>query len=97
MVNLQPTPTSSLWEKIFGIEVASAHSVPSDWYRAPPSGGTPQRLTYLEDVNLNGDLSPNGSQFAFTTASGLYVMNIDGSNLIQLTKDVMTGTVNWLP
>jgi Tol biopolymer transport system component len=97
MVNLQPAPASSWLEKLFGVGVASAHSVPSDWYRAPLSGGVPQRLTNLNDMNLNGDLSPDGTQMAFISASGLYVMNSDGSNLIQLSNDVMIGTVNWLP
>ena len=97
MVNLQPAPASSWLEKLFGVDVVSAHNVPSDWYRAPLSGGVPQRLTNLNEVNLNGDLSPDGSQLAFIGASGLYVMNIDGSSLIQLSNDVMIGTVDWIP
>jgi Tol biopolymer transport system component len=97
MVNLQPAPASSWLEKLFGVGVASAHSVPSDWYRAPLSGGVPERLTYMEDSNLNGDLSLDGNQLAFISASGLYVMNLDGSDLIQLSNDVMIGTVNWIP
>jgi Tol biopolymer transport system component len=97
MVNFQPAPPSSWLEKLFGVEVAFAHSVPSDWYRAPLSGGAPRRLTNLEDVNLNGDLSPDGSRLAFISATGLYVMNVDGSNLIQLSDDVLIGTVDWIP
>jgi Tol biopolymer transport system component len=97
MVNFQPAPASSWLEILFGVENASAHNVPSDWYHAPLSGGLPERLTYLDDVNLNGDLSPDGGRFAFIAASGLYVMNVDGSNLIQLSNDVMIGTVNWIP
>ena len=97
MVNPQPQPTRNWLEKLFGVQVVSAHNVPSDWYRAPVSGGTPQRLTNLEEVNLNGDLSPDGSQMAFICAGGVYVMNIDGSNLVQLSNDVMIGTVDWIP
>jgi Tol biopolymer transport system component len=97
MVSLQPAPASSWLDKLFGVGVASAHSVPSDWYRAPLSGGVPERLTYMGYTNLNGDLSPDGNQLAFISASGLYVMNLDGSDLIQLSNDVMIGTVNWIP
>ena len=97
MVNPQPAPASSWPEKLFGVRVASAHSVPSDWYSAPLSGGTPQRLTNLGDINLNGSLSPDGSRVAFIAAGGLYLMNVDGSNLIQLSTDIMIGTVNWVP
>lgn len=97
MVNPQPAPASSWLDKLFGLRIASAHNVPSDWYTAPLSGGSPQRLTSLFDVNLNGDLSPDGGQMAFIGASGLYVMNTDGSNLELLTNDLFIGTVSWLP
>ena len=97
MVNLQPAPASSWLERLFGIEVASAHNVPSDWYLISIYGGTPQRLTTLDELNLNGDLSPDGSQLAFIGSSGLYVMNTDGSNLLQLSNEVLVGSVNWLP
>jgi hypothetical protein len=31
-VNNLPTPTPTVLERIFGIQVVSAHNVPSDWY-----------------------------------------------------------------
>jgi hypothetical protein len=97
MVNLQPSPTRSWWEKLLGVQVASAHNVPSDWYRASVGGGTPLQMTNLNDLYLNGDLSPDGSKLAFISATGLYVMNPDGSDLVQLTKDVYVGGVSWVP
>jgi Tol biopolymer transport system component len=97
MVNPQLPPASSWLERLFGVEVASAHSVPSDWYRVPTGGGLPERLTGLGDLYLNGDLSPDGSQMAFISASGLYVMNIDGSDLTMLSSEVFVGTVSWVP
>jgi Tol biopolymer transport system component len=98
MVNAQNASADSTWlDKLFGIQVASAHSVPSDWYLAPLSGGTPQRLTKLKDLNLNGQLSPDGSQMAFVAASGLYVINVDGTNLVKLSNGAYDGTVDWIP
>ena len=97
MVNQKSAPTSSWIDKFLGVRIASAHSVPSDWYRVSVNGGIPKRLTYLNEMNLDGDISPDGNQLAFISSNGLYVMNIDGSELIQLSKDVMIGSVNWIP
>jgi Tol biopolymer transport system component len=97
MVTPQTAPAASLWDKLFGVQVASAHNVPSDWYAVPAAGGDPQRLTLLNDVNLNGSLSPDGGRMAFICASGLYVINIDGSGLIQLTNEMYIGTADWIP
>jgi Tol biopolymer transport system component len=96
MVNLQPAPAGSWLEKLFGVRVVSAHNVPSDWYIVSIGGGNPQPLTSLNDTGLYGDLSPDGTQMAFISASGLYVMKIDGSNLVQLSHDVLIGTVDWI-
>jgi Tol biopolymer transport system component len=97
MVNPQTSPTRSWLEKLLGIQVASAHNVPSDWYTAPIEGGQPQRMTNLEDTGLYGALSPDGEQIVFISASGLYEMDLDGSNLVQLSGDVFLGTIDWLP
>jgi hypothetical protein len=56
----------------------------------------PERLTSLGDLFLNGDLSPDGSQMAFISASGLYVLNMDGSGLNQISSEVLVGTVSWI-
>jgi Tol biopolymer transport system component len=96
MVNAQPAPASSWLEDLFGVITVSAHNVPSDWYTAPITGGNPQRLTELNEVNLIGDLSPDGSQMAFIGASGLYVMNIDGSGMVKLSDRLLIGTVDWI-
>jgi Tol biopolymer transport system component len=96
MVNIETAPASSWLEELIGVRTVSAHSVPSDWYMTPVSGGTPQRLTNLNDVNLIGSLSPDGTKLAFISASGLYVMNIDGSGLAQLSSDLLVGTVDWI-
>jgi hypothetical protein len=97
MVNLQFAPASSWLEKLLGVKVASAHSVPSDWYIVPAGGGQPQRLTAINDVGMFADLSPDGTRMAFISATGLYVMNVDGSELEQISNEILVGTVDWLP
>ena len=71
--------------------------MPSDWYRIPLTGGGPVRLTNLNDVGMNASLSPDGSQMAFIGSSGLYIMNLDGSNLFKLSNQLFVGTVAWIP
>jgi Tol biopolymer transport system component len=97
MVNDLLSPTNSWFEKLFGIEVVSAHSTPSDWYIISTTGGQPKRLTYQNDIGMYADLSPDGQQMAFISATGLYVMNLDGSNLAKLSKQVFIGSVDWIP
>ncbi len=97
MVNFQPQPTRTWLDRLLGVQIASAHSVPSDWYRVALGNQTPQRLTNMDAINLNGALSPDGRQLAFIAALGVYVMNVDGSNLNKLSDDIMIGTLNWIP
>jgi Tol biopolymer transport system component len=96
-VNPQPTPSPTVWEKLFGIQVVSAHNVPSDWYQVPVDGGEAQRLTNLNDTGMYATLSPDGKRVAFISQTGIYVMNIDGTELTQLAQLVATGTVDWIP
>jgi hypothetical protein len=42
-------------------------------------------------------VSPNGKKIAFTKDHDIYVMNIDGSNVIQLTNDHYSYSPAWLP
>ncbi len=95
-VTLQPSPTPTLLDRLFGIQIASAHTIPSDWYRVPVKGGTVERLTHLEDTGMYASLSPDRTRIAFISATGIYVMNLDGSNLTLLNQLVATGTVDWV-
>jgi Tol biopolymer transport system component len=97
MVNPQPAPSSYWWEKLLGIEMASAHNVPSDWYMVSAKGGEPYRLTNLNAIGMYGHLSPDGKKMAFISASGLFIMNVDGSSPVQLSDQVYVGTVDWIP
>jgi len=86
------------FERLLGIWVARAHSVPSDWWSVPVTGGTPTRLTRLQTVNLFASISPDGRHIASVSGDGLFVMEPDGANLTQLVQDAgVHGTVSWIP
>ena len=93
-------PSQPNWvDRLFGITVASAHTVPSDWWSVPIGGGTPTQLTHIAAVGLFGSLSPDGKYVASYSGSGLFVMNPDGTGLTMLVNDMgdLAGTVNWIP
>jgi Tol biopolymer transport system component len=83
-------------DHVTGVRIAAAHGVPSDWWRISVDGRTMERLTAIGDLNLMGDFSPDGRHIAFSSASGLWLMQADGSDLLQ----IMPGSVAlqaWLP
>lgn len=97
-----PDPTASYqrnwFEKLTGVEVAKAHNVPSDWWSVPISGGAPTQLTNIQTINLFASLSPDQRHIASVSGGGLFVMDLDGSNLTQLVSDPgVHGTVSWIP
>ena len=94
--NPQPTPVPTFWDRLFGVRVVSAHTVPSDWYRVELDSGRVSRLTNLEDIGMYASLSPDGQRAAFIAQTGVYVMNLDGSQLTQLSNQAATGTVDWV-
>lgn len=96
-----PGPSQSYqpnWvEKLMGIQVAKAHNIPSDWWSVSVSGGTPTRLTNIQTINLFASLLPDNKHIASVSGDGLFVMNLDGSNLRQLISDSgVHGTVSWI-
>jgi Tol biopolymer transport system component len=97
MANTRQFPQSSWLEKLLGVEVASAHNVPSDWYIVSASGGELRRLTNMNNSGMAADLSPDGQQMAFISATGLYIMKVDGSDLYNLSNQTYLGTVDWIP
>jgi Tol biopolymer transport system component len=85
-------------EKLMGIQVARAHNVPSDWWSVPVSGGVPTRLTHLQTINLFASISLDQKHIASLSGEGIFVMDLDGSNLTQLVSDSgVHGTVSWIP
>jgi len=93
-----PTSQRNWFEKFMGIQIASAHDVPSDWWSVPVSGGVPTQLTNIQTINLFASLSPDSQHIASLSGEGLFVMDLDGSNLTQLVSDPeVHGTVSWTP
>ena len=95
--NYQTVPTPTVLDRLFGIQVASAHTIPSDWYRVSIAGGQVDRLTNLSDTGMYATVSPDKKWIAFISQTGLYVMRIDGSGLTQLSDIVANGTIDWAP
>lgn len=97
-----PTPSKSYqpnwFEKVLGIQVAKAHSVPSDWWSVPSAGGEPTQLTKIQTINLFASMSPDQHHLASVSGDGLFVMDLDGANLTMLVSDPeIHGTVGWIP
>ncbi|HXQ39245.1 MAG TPA: hypothetical protein VN843_34920, partial [Anaerolineales bacterium] len=86
------------FEKLMGVQVAKAHSIPSDWWSVPASGGELTRLTQIQTINLFASISPDKKRLASVSGEGLFVMDWDGSNLTQiLFNPGVSGTVSWVP
>jgi Tol biopolymer transport system component len=98
-----PTPTPAYqpnWlEKLMGIQVAEAHTVPSDWWSVPLVGGVPKQMTHIQSPVLFASVSPDGRLIASYSGNGLFVMKPDGTGLSTLIPDLggLAGMVSWLP
>src|SRR5688572_16466816 len=85
-------------ETLMGIQIAKAHSVPSDWWSVPVIGGVPARLTQIQTINLFASLSPDARHLASVSGERSFVRDTDGSNLTQaLSERGVSGTVSWIP
>lgn len=96
-VTQEPSTTSSWWDKLLGVQIVSAHSVPSDWWRLPLAGGEPERLTTINEIGMYGVFSPDGRVFAFSSATGIYTMNPDGTELSKLLEIPAADSLTWVP
>jgi Tol biopolymer transport system component len=90
-------PALSWLDLALGVQLVSAHSLPSDLWRVPVAGGKPKRLTALADTGLYPAYSPDGTHIAFVSAGGLFVMNADGSGLVKILGGPLSGTLSWIP
>ena len=91
------TSSATWWERLLGIEVAAAHDLPSQWWRLPVSGGEPEAITVEARVGQYGVLSPDGRSIAFSTKSGIYLMQLDGSDVRLLLETSASDSLSWTP
>jgi Tol biopolymer transport system component len=93
----EQTSSATWWERLLGIEVAAAHNLPSQWWWLPTTGGTPEPVTTEAHVGQYGAVSPDGRSLTFSSQSGIFVMQPDGSDMQQLL-DVSAGdSLSWTP
>ena len=94
---IDPAEASLSWlDRLLGVRVASAHNVPSDWWRQPLAGDGAERLTNIFETGMYGDISEDDAHIAFITSNGVQVMNPDGSGVFRLLEISATGTLNWI-
>ena len=93
----EQTSSATWWERLLGIEVVSAHNLPSRWWRLPLTGGEPEPLTEEARVGQYGVLSPDGRYLAFGSQSGIFLMQPDGSELHQLLELSAADSLSWAP
>ncbi len=91
------TSSATWWERLLGIKVASAHNLPSQWWRLPVAGGVPERIVDEARVGQYGSLSPDGRSVAFSSQSGIFLMQPDGSDLRQLLDVSAADSLTWTP
>ncbi len=86
-------------EKLLGMTVASAHSIPSDWWSVPIHGGAAIQITHIQTTSLFASISPDKKYIASNSGAGIFLMHPDGTGLAMLTNDSggVPGTVSWIP
>ncbi len=98
-----PTPPQSSaipwlgW--LFGARPASAHTLSSEWWSVPVSGGAITQLTHIQTPGLYASISPDNRTIVSFSTNRIFVMNPDGTDLTMLISDTggNMGTVNWIP
>jgi len=88
----------NLVDRLLGVTVVAAHVVKSDWWSVPVDGGRITQLTNIASVGMFGEISPDRKHVALHTGNGLLAMNLDGTGLTTLVKDVggSPGSVSWM-
>jgi Tol biopolymer transport system component len=100
---LSGAPAPSFLSRLLKPQPAFANGAPADWWRVPVSGGTPEKLTNILDLGMYGTFSPDGAHVAYSSYTGLFVMNLDGTNVVELLGienipgTIGQATINWLP
>ena len=96
---LEQASSLTWWERLLGIQVASAHNLPSLWWRLPVTGGEPEQMTTDARVGQYGTISPDGRFLAFSSQSGLFLLQSEGpdSDLEQLIELSAADSLSWVP
>ena len=94
---VEQTSSATWWEQLLGIQVAAAHNLPSNWWRVPVAGGEPEQLVAAARVGQYGVLSSDGRFIAFSSQSGIFVMQPDGSDVQQLLDQSASDSLSWTP
>jgi Tol biopolymer transport system component len=101
-INPVGVPALSWLDQLLGVRTAYADGSPADWWSVPVSGGTPKQLNHVSDSSMYGNFAPDGKHIAYISASGLFVMKPDGTDIIQLLSSVDlpgsvgSATVDWI-
>lgn len=93
----EQTSSATWWERLLGIKVAAAHDLPSRWWRLPVSGGEPEPITEEAHVGQYGVFAPDGRSIAFSSKSGIYLMQLDGSDVRLLLDTPAADSLSWTP
>ena len=86
-------------DKLMGVRIVKAHTIPSDWFSVPVTGGDITQLTNIQTTNLFASFAPDGKHIASHSTGGIFVMKPDGSELTMLVPNsqAVPGTVSWIP
>ncbi len=101
-INDGSTPSLSWFDRLLGVRTAYADGSPADWWSVPVAGGPPKQLTHINDSSMYANFSPDGQHLAYISASGLFVMKPDGTDIVpllsvtELPGSVGTATVDWI-
>lgn len=81
----------------FGVKPVYAHSNPSDWFLVNIETQQVKQLTNIQQAGLIPAFSPDGQRVAFISEKGLFVMQPDGSQIVQIANLSGIGSLNWIP
>ncbi|MEM7348449.1 MAG: hypothetical protein AAF485_29820, partial [Chloroflexota bacterium] len=98
-VALEP-PEAYLWGKLWGVQIAQAHGnhdIPGNWWRIPTQGGTPEPITRASETFIAGAFSPDGQTLGLSSRSGLYLVDAEGGEMMQIVKARTIRHIVWLP
>jgi Tol biopolymer transport system component len=77
-------------------------SLPTGIYTMTPDGALPAKVPNTGPFDIADSWSPDGTRLAFSRyylngAHDIYIINVDGSGLTQLTSDGLSSEVAWSP